>query len=622
MTDSRRRFAGRERTALYLAANGRCSRCGAELEPGWHADHIDPHARGGITDVINGQALCPPCNLKKGARMSDLRKWQEDGLREFALWVPKDDKGFLVEATPGAGKTRLAIEAALRLLSAGVVEQVVVAVPTSRLEKQWHNKFAKAGVSINPKWHASDGRLAADEQGCAVTYAEIAKSPHSFRRLTSCRPTLVILDEIHHCGGEDKPWGDAARIAFEPATRKILLSGTPWRTDDGEIPFMTYRDGLGVPDVRYGYRRALADGVVRAVFFPRRGGKMEWIAPNGYRREATFDDKLNIRETQHRLRTALSLDGEWLPEVIRDADAQLMELREDDPTAGGIVFCEDAESARWCHGRLTAMGRAPVLAITDEPESDQRIEDFEDSDAPWIVTIRKVSEGVDIPRLRVGIYATPWVAELFFRQVVGRLVRVRDGEEDQTSYLFIPDDDRLRAMAERIKEDRDAVLKEQQDDLLGSGGGGDGMSLFTPLTAVPENKGTIGNDGVTSTPVELAEAERVKRMSPVTARLPSVVVAELLRNAGHGTAARTSRSGDDGESSLLERKTKLRKVNNSIAARIAKRWGLNYGVVGGTLNDLVGLPRRRGVHIATEDQLEHRLRIAQEWFESGLTPRA
>lgn len=64
----RRRFNKRERMALYLAAGGKCSNptCGRDLEPGWHGDHIDPFAAGGSTDVSNGQALCPDCNLRKG----------------------------------------------------------------------------------------------------------------------------------------------------------------------------------------------------------------------------------------------------------------------------------------------------------------------------------------------------------------------------------------------------------------------------------------------------------------------------------------------------------------------------------------------------------------------------
>ena len=63
----RRAFSTSERVALLLAAEGRCAECGGELEPGWHGDHVTAYSRGGETRAANGQALCPRCNLKKGA---------------------------------------------------------------------------------------------------------------------------------------------------------------------------------------------------------------------------------------------------------------------------------------------------------------------------------------------------------------------------------------------------------------------------------------------------------------------------------------------------------------------------------------------------------------------------
>jgi 5-methylcytosine-specific restriction endonuclease McrA len=64
----KRRFNRLEKIALYLYADGKCELCGKELAPGWHGDHILPFSKGGQTDVINGQALCAECNLKKGAK--------------------------------------------------------------------------------------------------------------------------------------------------------------------------------------------------------------------------------------------------------------------------------------------------------------------------------------------------------------------------------------------------------------------------------------------------------------------------------------------------------------------------------------------------------------------------
>ena len=621
MTD-RRFFGSRERVALYLAADGHCPKCGDELQPGWHADHIEPHVYGGVTDVINGQALCPRCNLKKGARVDELRKWQADALREFSTWRPRNQSdGFLVEATPGAGKTRFAIELSRRLLQSGRVERIVVMVPTSVLEDQWHKDFAEAGINVSATWHAADGRLPSDERGCAVTYGEVQFSAQNFRRLIGERPTLLILDEVHHCG-DDRSWGDAVRIAGTPAAVKLLLSGTPFRSDNNTIPFVPYVDGVGAPDVRYGYDQALADRVVRAVFFPRRGGLMEWDDPKGNRREHTFAQELNDRDAKHRLRTALLPSGDWLPSVLADADSQLMALRENDPTAGGIVFCEDTGTARSVVEMLSRLGRTAVLVVTEEPEADDRIKAFRNSRATWIVSIRKVSEGVDIRRLRIGVYATPWVTELFFRQVVGRIVRTAPSEEDPTAWLYIPDDERLRALAASIKRQRDHVLNEQQGELYESDGASSAPpSRFVPIGASPAtDEGTTAADGSSITVAERTEAERIKSCVPGAAGFSTDILAMILREAG-ATVASDALFDLPGPVApdLADRKANLTKANNSTARRIVAAYGVQYKVVNGQLNNLVGVTKIRQ---ASEAELEKRLGYASRWLASGECPRS
>lgn len=619
----RRRFSDRERAALYLAADGRCSGCGVELQPGWHADHEVPWSRGGPTDVINGQALCPDCNRKKAARVVDLRRWQADAIREFMLWTPEGDRGFLVEATPGAGKTRLSIDIAVRLLDSGRIERIVIAVPTARLEAQWAEEFDEYGININPLWRAADGRLAPDVRGCAATYAEIANQPENYRRLVGDVPTLFIGDEVHHCARE-RNWGRGLSRAAGPAVRKLFLSGTPFRSDNNEIPGVNYVDGVGVPDFRYGYRKALADRVVRAVFFPRRGGTAEWEW-HGELRSATFEEALKDPEANRRLRTALSPNGQWLPSVLADADRQLQEVRATDPVAAGIVFCETAEDAWATAAILRGIGRAPVVAISEEIDSDARIAAFRGSSEPWMVSIRKVSEGVDIPRLRVGVYATPWLTEMFFRQVVGRLVRTHEKEDDPTAYLFIPDDGRLRTLAETIKDDRDHVLDQQeaeQLDLFDSedGGGDRATSTFRPVAATATDMGTIV-DAETIAPGELAHAQEVKLRAPETASLPTELVAKLLRNAGTPvTTPEPNVAEVPAGRPHHERVRDLRKLNNTSVARISKAYGIDYGAVGGTLNIAVGLPRRNGVPKASEEQLRQRLKLGAEWLATGLPP--
>ena len=62
----RRHFNDQEREALYIAAGGRCSICGSNLDAYWEPDHIIPFHAGGETDVSNGQATCRHCNRVKG----------------------------------------------------------------------------------------------------------------------------------------------------------------------------------------------------------------------------------------------------------------------------------------------------------------------------------------------------------------------------------------------------------------------------------------------------------------------------------------------------------------------------------------------------------------------------
>src|SRR5204863_5827648 len=93
------------------------------------------------------------------------------------------------------------------------------------------------------------------------------------------------------------------------------------------------------------------------------------------------------------------------------------------------------------------LGVAPEVATSDDPDASHKIGAFAAGTAPWLVAVRMVSEGVDIPRLRVGVFATSTTTELFFRQAVGRLLRWNAHLGRQSAYMFVPDDIRLRVFA-------------------------------------------------------------------------------------------------------------------------------------------------------------------------------
>ena len=63
-----------------------------------------------------------------------------------------------------------------------------------------------------------------------------------------------------------------------------------------------------------------------------------------------------------------------------------------------------------------------------------------------------VSEGVDIPRLRVVIYLTNRLTLLSFRQIVGRVVRTDPANVGDHGRVYLPADPRLLEMAHQVTE--------------------------------------------------------------------------------------------------------------------------------------------------------------------------
>ena len=389
---------------------------------------------------------------------SKLRAWQQEALDRYLAASPRD---FLAVATPGAGKTTYALRVATELLSAGAVHRVTVVAPTEHLKTQWADAAARVGISLDPKFSNSVGRHSEDYHGVAVTYAQVASRPALHRELTTSRPTLVILDEIHH-GGDSKSWGDGIREAFEPATRRLSLTGTPFRSDTSPIPFVRYElDDEGTlvssSDYTYGYAEALRDGVVRPVLFMAYGGTMRWRTKAGDELEARLGEPMTKDAVANAWRTALDPKGEWIPAVLAAADTRLTEVRRHVDDAGGLVIASNQTQARAYAAHLRALtGESPTVVLSDDAGASQRIEDFGSATSRWMVAVRMVSEGVDVPRLCVGVYATSTSTPLFFAQAVGRFVRAR--RRGETASVFLPSVPVVLDHAARLEEQRDHAL--------------------------------------------------------------------------------------------------------------------------------------------------------------------
>lgn len=573
----RRRFSASERVALYLAADGKCSKCGIELEEGWHADHIHPYSKSGATDVINGQALCPACNLQKGSTSimpPKLSTWQEEAVRRFR----SGDGDFLAVAAPGAGKTRFALAAARHQLDDRGTKNIVVVVPSSHLRTQWAEAASQFGIHLDPGFENKSGAVAKDFHGVAVTYAAVASAPHLYRRQSS-RKTLVIFDEVHHAG-RDASWGDGMRFAFESADRRLLLSGTPKRTDGTEIPFVTYDEGGAfIEDYLYDYGAALEDyriddkgnrsPVVRPVDFNVLDGRTRWITAT--EAEVSINLKDASDDTMaNALRSALEPSGDWMMSALAQADRELSAKRSVMPDAGGLVVAANQFHARKYAATLESItGEKPALAISDEPESSSRIAEFNSGQERWIVAVAMVSEGVDIPRLGVCVYATQTRTELFFRQVVGRVVRSRGSGDIDRATMFIPGVEPLVRFASEIEQTTRQALDakearevaEQEVDLLGERQESVILGAEEAMLSGVISRG----EGFTHEELELAKAWIASHGFPENT--PPTVLAKFVRSLGGSQAGHPVSAIP--ESTLAEQKKQARNDVKELVGKVA-----------------------------------------------------
>ncbi|MDX3096145.1 DEAD/DEAH box helicase [Streptomyces sp. ME19-03-3] len=395
-----------------------------------------------------------------------LRAWQQGALDRYIATQPRD---FLAVATPGAGKTTFALTLASYLLHNHLVQQITVVAPTEHLKKQWAEAAARIGIKLDPEYSA--GPVGKDYHGVAVTYAGVGVRPMLHRNRCEQRKTLVILDEIHHAG-DSRSWGEACLEAFEPATRRLALTGTPFRSDTNPIPFVTYEEGndgirRSSADYTYGYGNALADNVVRPVIFLSYSGTMRWRTKAGDELSARLGEPMTKDAISQAWRTALAPTGEWIPNVLRAADQRLTEVRKSIPDAGALVIATDQDSAR-AYAKLIReiTGHKATLVLSDDAGASSRIEEFSASDDRWMVAVRMVSEGVDVPRLAVGVYATTISTPLFFAQAVGRFVRSR--RRGETASVFLPTIPMLLEFAGEMEVERDHALdkpkKEGEED--------------------------------------------------------------------------------------------------------------------------------------------------------------
>lgn len=652
---NRRIFNLSERRAIWLASSGKCAMCGRLLSATWEADHIIAFSLGGETILSNGQALCQQCNRRKGGRYMVRtvnqwmpRAWQIAALQRFE---GRNKLDFFLYAAPSTGKTSWALDA-VRSELGRVYNKVIVVAPINNLKEQWATSaFYDMGLNVQPEWEPSNG-FSEDFPIYLLTYQKVAsRGKHVsvsalLRNLCQTEKVGVILDEPHHLG-ENLAWCNGVRDAFTDAKLHLLLSGTPVRTDKKVIPFAVYDDdGFIVPDYSYNLGRAITDFVSRDVGFQTRNGKVDYYDDGEYVSVWLNSTDLDASGLSYATRIALNPKHECLPALLKLADNELTLKRGPEgfnPSAGGLVQCIDHEHAKACCKVLKQItGEDPVLVISDNPDDDKPkvlIKNFKNGNQRWLVAVQMVAEGVDIPRLCVGVYATNKITELCFRQFVGRFTRWEklDGAEKmrrQEATIFIYEHRVLYDLALKVRgEIRSAIaedcerIQRQQGERKQSDSG----STRVPVGAVLGDSGhLIHGDNVISAEDQLqAEQWLINHGYPITQQnlsLADTFIKEFKGSARTNGAQETSgaQNTNNGEP-LYQKIDKLKKLEEDLKHKIVGRQieiaGLSktrevnriyYGKLGGRLNEAIGVDKN---HATLEHLLKRIEWLQKEWVQ-------
>jgi superfamily II DNA or RNA helicase len=482
----KRTFSLRQRLIMALVSGGKCALCGEKLGSAFHSDHIVPFSKSGATVLLNGQALCSRCNLRKGARTMILRPWQTEALQKALRWLveKRTDKHFLINAAPGAGKTIAACTIAKNLIDLGEIDRVVVIAPRVEVVKQWGKDFHLVTSRFMGRVTGADDTIEIDV--CA-TWAAVQGLQDAFQAVCQSSRVLLICDEHHHAAVA-AAWGTGAVGSFSEAKFVLVLTGTPIRSDGKQAIWMAYDDEGQIDHPEEGtyslsYGEAVDLNYCRPATFHRHEGHFTIDLQDGEKVHVSGKQSAELTPTLKRipgLQRALNFyrlactpqfeSDNKTPRVIgyqgtmvEWANAKLNDLRYRMPNAGGLVIAPSIEMADYMVKLIEKMdGETPAIVHSQTPNVESKIDSFRYTDKRWLVSVAMISEGVDIARLRVLIYLPHALTELAFRQAMGRVVRTAGPDDDTRAYVVMPSFDVLEAFARRVEEEMSAAGRKDE----------------------------------------------------------------------------------------------------------------------------------------------------------------
>lgn len=380
-----------------------------------------------------------------------LRVWQEECISTALLKYQLGQTNFLAMATPGAGKTRMAAHLASRLFELDKIDLVICFTPSINVNHRFQENLEKITE------RRMNGRMGS--AGQVMTYHNLTFLSGSFWQIFKENRVFVIFDEIHHCSGENinlsNAWGEKILVNIRSkAAYTLALSGTPWRSDKLPIALARYS---GDPkrlecDYIYPLAQAIKDKVCRtpkivaidnnSITYTNSAGES-----NNYSSLSEVLSNTNINYFD------LLYHDSIVEYTLRQAIRRLDFIHQKNPRAAGLIVASSIHHAHWIGDILTHKLEQNAIIVTHQhTESQNIIDGFEESSSHWIIAVGMISEGTNIPRLQVCCYLSRIKTELYFRQVLGRIVRAKE-EHYPYAYLYTLAEETLLDYARRIGDD-------------------------------------------------------------------------------------------------------------------------------------------------------------------------
>jgi len=377
----------------------------------------------------------------------------------------------------------MAAEVAKRMLELDLVDIIICFAPSTSVVSSIKNTFSRI---LKSNFCGSLGAV-----GAAYTYHNLMYFDENFWDALQRHRLLVIFDEIHHCSGDSldnaNVWGGEILTQVQKcANYTLALTGTPWRTDNVPIVLSNYTDPDGeiCCDYIYGLNEAIIDNVCRKP-------KIALINSDNliFSSEETTKSFGSVSELLSE--TLVSYQSIlWHPEamkyVIKAGCKKLCEIRKVNSDAGGLVVASSVEHAYLLLAILeNEFAQTATIVTYHDKEALAKIAHFRQGTTEWIVSVGMISEGTDIPRLQVCCHLSAIKTELYFRQVLGRILRVNQ-RKNQEAWLFTIATEELTLYSERLVKDLPEdykILQESHESLSKKTSG----NLFEPLERKQNN---------------------------------------------------------------------------------------------------------------------------------------